>query len=92
MLGVGSKNIIFQNSCARNWIRRIGSLGYDVSDLLDTAYRTYWVRRIELFRYGVLGSLGTAYWLFGYGVLSYSGTVHGYAVSSLMDTAYWSSE
>ncbi|GKC61029.1 hypothetical protein Tco_1088627 [Tanacetum coccineum] len=43
-------------------IRRIGPPGYGVSDLLDTAYRTYWVRRIELLRYGVLGSLGTAYW------------------------------
>ncbi|GJX82772.1 putative reverse transcriptase domain-containing protein [Tanacetum coccineum] len=53
---------------------------YGVSDLLDTAYdtayRTYLVRRIELLRYGVLESVGTAYWLFGYGVLSYSGTVY----------------
>ncbi|GJU31063.1 hypothetical protein Tco_1174652 [Tanacetum coccineum] len=51
-------------------------IGYDVSDLLDTAYRTYSVRRIDLLRYGVLVSLGTAYWLFGYGVLSYSGTMY----------------
>ncbi|GKF21887.1 hypothetical protein Tco_0070525, partial [Tanacetum coccineum] len=48
------------------WIRRIGPPGYGVSDILDTAYRTYWVRRIEFLRYGVLESLGTAYWLFGY--------------------------
>ncbi|GKF32550.1 hypothetical protein Tco_0102348, partial [Tanacetum coccineum] len=44
------------------WIRRIGHLGYGVSDVLGTAYRTYWVRRIRLLRYGVLGSLGMAYW------------------------------
>ncbi|GKC39217.1 hypothetical protein Tco_1051601 [Tanacetum coccineum] len=54
----------------------VKEIGYGVSDLLDTAYRTYSVRRIELLRYGVLGSLGTTYWLFGYGVLSYSGTVY----------------
>ncbi|GKA26174.1 hypothetical protein Tco_0712283, partial [Tanacetum coccineum] len=66
LLGVGFKNKIFQNSCVGNWILRIGPPGYGVSDLL----------RIELLQYGVLGSLGTAYWLFGYGVLSYSGTVY----------------
>ncbi|GKA50906.1 hypothetical protein Tco_0744102 [Tanacetum coccineum] len=44
-----------------SWIRRIGPIGYGVSDLLGMAYRTYWVRRI--------GSLGMAYWHFGYGVL-----------------------
>ncbi|GKD52685.1 hypothetical protein Tco_1281661 [Tanacetum coccineum] len=38
-----------------------------------------WIRRIHV--------LDTAYWGF-LGV----GTTHGYAVSSLMDTAYWSSE
>ncbi|GJU51808.1 putative reverse transcriptase domain-containing protein [Tanacetum coccineum] len=47
-----------------------------VSDLLDTAYRTYSIRHIELLWYGVLRSLGTAYWLFGYGVLSYSGMMY----------------
>ncbi|GJT50972.1 zinc finger, CCHC-type containing protein [Tanacetum coccineum] len=31
---------------------------YGVSDLLDTAYRTYWVWHIELLQYSVLGSLG----------------------------------
>ncbi|GKB11569.1 hypothetical protein Tco_0845492 [Tanacetum coccineum] len=62
LLGVGSKNKIFHNFLELVWIRRIGPPGYGVSDLLDTAYRTYWVRRIELLRYGVLGSLGAAYW------------------------------
>ncbi|GJT64090.1 hypothetical protein Tco_1015570 [Tanacetum coccineum] len=62
LLGVGSKNKIFQNFLELVWIWRIGPPGYGVSDLLDTAYRTYWVWRIELLRYGVLGSLATAYW------------------------------
>ncbi|GJY20232.1 RNA-directed DNA polymerase, eukaryota, reverse transcriptase zinc-binding domain protein, partial [Tanacetum coccineum] len=78
LLGVGFKNKIFQNFLELVCIRRIGPLGYDVSDLLNMAYRTYWVRRIELLRYGVLGSLGTAYWAtpvrcfvhLGYGVLA----------------------
>ncbi|GJR06803.1 hypothetical protein Tco_0529787 [Tanacetum coccineum] len=80
LLGVGSKNKIFQNFLELVWIRRIGPPGYGVLDLLDTAYRAYWVRRIELLRYGVLGSLGTAYWAswvwhivhLGYGVLAES--------------------
>ncbi|GKF59223.1 hypothetical protein Tco_0176009, partial [Tanacetum coccineum] len=62
LLGVGSKNKIFQNFLELVWIRRIGPLGYGVSDLLYMAYRTYWVRRIEFLRYGVLGFLDTAYW------------------------------
>ncbi|GJT80147.1 hypothetical protein Tco_1054489 [Tanacetum coccineum] len=37
------------------------------------------IRRIQGIRYGVLEFLGV-------------GTTHGYAVSSLMDTVYWSSE
>ncbi|GKF63188.1 hypothetical protein Tco_0186636, partial [Tanacetum coccineum] len=37
------------------------------------------IRRIQGIGYGVLDFLGV-------------GTTHGYAVSSLMDTAYWSSE
>ncbi|GJT57428.1 hypothetical protein Tco_0992482 [Tanacetum coccineum] len=37
------------------------------------------IRRIQWVGYGVLEFLGV-------------GTTHGYAVSSLMDTAYWSSE
>ncbi|GJZ79540.1 hypothetical protein Tco_0644377 [Tanacetum coccineum] len=37
------------------------------------------IRRIQGIGYGVLEFLGV-------------GTTHGYAVSSLMDTAYWSSE
>ncbi|GJZ47126.1 hypothetical protein Tco_0600958 [Tanacetum coccineum] len=46
---------------------------------------------------GISGSgsrLDTAYPRVGYGVLGFLrvGTTHGYAVSSLMDTAYWSSE
>ncbi|GKB32318.1 hypothetical protein Tco_0871719 [Tanacetum coccineum] len=61
LLGMGSKNKIFQNFLELVWIRRIGPPGYGVSDLLDTAYRTYWVRRIGLLRYGVLYILGTDY-------------------------------
>ncbi|GKC28585.1 hypothetical protein Tco_1035879, partial [Tanacetum coccineum] len=36
--------------------------------------------------------LDTTYPSVGYGVLGISWSRHGYAVSSLMDTAYWSSE
>ncbi|GJW13295.1 cytochrome P450 CYP82D47-like protein [Tanacetum coccineum] len=67
---------------------------YDVSDLLDTTYRTYWVRRIELLRYGVLGSLGTVYWLFGYEELAENVLLMVfdqsiiYGVSADVDTTY----
>ncbi|GJZ50744.1 hypothetical protein Tco_0605259, partial [Tanacetum coccineum] len=54
LLGVGSKNKIFQNFLELVWIRRIVPPGYGVSYLLDTAYQTYWVRRIEILGYGVL--------------------------------------
>ncbi|GKC51118.1 hypothetical protein Tco_1073863, partial [Tanacetum coccineum] len=68
--------------------------GYGVSDLLDTAYRTYWVRGIELLRYGVLGSLGTVYWHFGYGELAENVLLMVfdqniiYGVSADVDTTY----
>ncbi|GJS88513.1 reverse transcriptase domain-containing protein [Tanacetum coccineum] len=52
------------------------SVGYRVS--------MYWIRRIHV--------LDTAYPCIGYGLLGISWSRHGYAVSSLMDTAYWSSE
>ncbi|GJT98502.1 hypothetical protein Tco_1094020 [Tanacetum coccineum] len=75
LLGVGSKNKIFQNFLEMIWIRRIKPSGYGISDLLDTAYQTYSVQRIELLRYGVLGSLGTEYWvLSGNGVFYILGT------------------
>ncbi|GJY11035.1 hypothetical protein Tco_0379220, partial [Tanacetum coccineum] len=51
-----------------SWIRRIGPIGYGVSDLLGTAY---WATPVWC-----IGSLGTAYWLFGYGVLYILGTAY----------------
>ncbi|GJV77536.1 hypothetical protein Tco_1509120 [Tanacetum coccineum] len=76
------------------WIRRIGPTGYDISDLLDTAYQTSSIRRIGLIGYDVLGFLGTAYWLFGYGELAENVLLKVfdqsiiYGVSADVDTAY----
>ncbi|GJU19949.1 ty3-gypsy retrotransposon protein [Tanacetum coccineum] len=94
MLGVGSKNKIFQNFLELVWIRRIGPPRYGISNLLDTEYRTYWVRRIELLWYDVLGSLGTAYSLFRYGELAENVLLMVFdqsiicGVSTDVDTAY----
>ncbi|GKE78220.1 hypothetical protein Tco_1544340 [Tanacetum coccineum] len=37
-----------------SWIRRIGPIGYSVSDLLGIVFYTSWVQRIELLGYRVL--------------------------------------
>ncbi|GJZ33359.1 hypothetical protein Tco_0578795, partial [Tanacetum coccineum] len=61
LLGVGSKNKIFQNFLELVWIRRIRPPGYGVSDLLDTAYRAPPVRCIVHLGYGVLGYSGMVF-------------------------------
>ncbi|GJZ70444.1 hypothetical protein Tco_0633994 [Tanacetum coccineum] len=86
LLGVGSKNKIFQNFLEMIWIRRIKPSGYGISDLLDTAYQTYSVQRIELLRYGVLGSLGTEYWATPERCFLHLGIL--YDVYTDVDTAY----
>ncbi|GKE27480.1 hypothetical protein Tco_1442864, partial [Tanacetum coccineum] len=67
------------------WIRRI--------QVLDTAYRGF-LRvgtTLDIFQnIQILVSLDTAYW--AYSSVVFGECRHGYAVSSLMDMAYWSSE
>nr|GEV65698.1 hypothetical protein [Tanacetum cinerariifolium] len=73
-----------------------GEIGYGVSDLLDTAYRTSSVRRIELIRYGILSSSCTMYWGPWYGVLSFLDVDTAYSSKSgngleffkVLDTSY----
>ncbi|GJX76570.1 hypothetical protein Tco_0323381 [Tanacetum coccineum] len=77
-----------------SWIRRIGPIGYGVSDLLGTAYWatpvrrigslgmvfcTSWVRRIELLGYGVLAE-SVLFLIFDQSII--------YDVYTDVDTAY----
>ncbi|GJX56606.1 hypothetical protein Tco_0286503 [Tanacetum coccineum] len=77
-----------------SWIRRIGPIWYNVSDLLGTTYRAPPVRCIGVLGYGVLYIMGTAYWLFGYGELAENVLLMVfdqsiiYGVSTDVDTTY----
>ncbi|GJU68953.1 hypothetical protein Tco_1255212 [Tanacetum coccineum] len=77
-----------------SWIRRIGPIGYGVSDLLGMAHRAPPVRCIGVLGYGVLYIMGMAYSLFGHGELDENVLLMVfnqsiiYRVSTDVDTAY----
>ncbi|GJU43304.1 hypothetical protein Tco_1200570, partial [Tanacetum coccineum] len=60
-----------------------------VETTLDMAYPRDWIRRIQGIGYGVLEFLRRIDLL---SFVVFGECRHGYAVSSLMDTAYWLSE
>ncbi|GJZ53938.1 hypothetical protein Tco_0608823 [Tanacetum coccineum] len=78
-------------------IRRIQGIGYGVLEFLGvgTTFDIFQNIHITISDYGVIGY----FWILGYGRIEllvsfvvFGECRHGYAVSSLMDTAYWLSE